>query len=445
MYDTVSQYGQVLTNELDDWHPPIMVRVWKLLHPLCAGSAPMFAIQAGLYALGFGLIVGALARAGRTTSAFAAFILGVSPLLLGWQMVVLKDAQMLGAFVAAVGLAAHYRLQNCKIPVQAGAAMALLIAYATLVRTNAIFVAGPLAAFLLPTPKSVPARSFFAILLILVVLEVTPTINHRLLGATSSGIAKSEPIFDLAAIAVAAPAAPSPFTIAERAQIERLHCSKAFFWDPLGDPGACAPAAKRLMTEPASALYLALAHAVAAHPLAYAEHRLEHWNSTERWLVEPGLPGQAPPIRAEPNEFGLGTPPSELASAWQGIAAVEAASPFGWPIVWTAVSIFLIPAAWRRRAEPAGGLALALLASGLTLEASFLAISIASDLRYHLWPMLAAPLALVLLSDNLKLSRRERLAGAALVILVVAGGVASRVSLPRAPGSYQGMIHAPTG
>ncbi|HWJ38695.1 MAG TPA: hypothetical protein VNR86_08055 [Sphingomicrobium sp.] len=445
MYDTVSQYGQVLTNEVDDWHPPIMVRLWQLLHPFCAGSAPMFAIQVGLYALGIGLIVGALGRAGRTKAAFATFILGASPLLLGWQMVVLKDAQMLGALLAALGLAAHYRLQNVKIPFAAGAAMALLMAYATLVRTNAIFVAAPLAAFLLPRPKRVPARSLLAIVLILVVLEITPTINQRVLGAESSDIAKSEPIFDLAAIAVAAPAASSPFTIAERVRIERLHCVKAFFWDPLGDPGACAPVAQRLMTQPASALYLELARAVAAHPIAYLEHRLEHWNSTERWLVAPGLPDQTPPIKAEPNELGLGTPSSELASRWQDVAAVEAASPLGWPITWTAISLILLPAAWRRRAESAGGLALALLASGLVLEASFLAISIASDLRYHLWPMVAAPLALILLGDNLKLSRAERLAGTALVILVIAGGVISRASLPRAPDSYQGMIHAPTG
>lgn len=445
MYDTISQYGQVLTNEVDDWHPPIMVRLWQLLHPLCAGSGPMFVIQAGLYALGLGLIVGALGRAGRPSSAFAAFILGASPLLLGWQMVVLKDAQMLAGFLAAFGLAAHYRLQKHQIPVPAGLAIAVLIAYATLVRTNAVFVAAPLAAFLLPIPKGVPARTLLAIIVILVVLEVTPVINHRVLGAESGDIAKSEPIFDLAAIAVAAPAASSPFTIAERARIERLHCVKAFFWDPLGDPGACAPAAQRLMEEPASALYLALAHAVAAHPLAYVEHRLEHWNSTERWLVQAGLPDQAPPIQAEPNELGLGAPSGELSSRWQNVAATEAASPLGWPIIWTAVSLILLPAAWRRRAEPAGGLALALLASGLTLEASFFVISIASDLRYHLWPMVAGPLALILLSDNLKLSRTERVIGAALIILLIAGGLISRASLPRAPGTYQGMIHAPTG
>ena len=32
MYDTVAQYRQVLGGPVDDWHPPVMVRLWQLLH-----------------------------------------------------------------------------------------------------------------------------------------------------------------------------------------------------------------------------------------------------------------------------------------------------------------------------------------------------------------------------------------------------------------------------
>jgi hypothetical protein len=115
MYDTVSQYGQVLTDPVDDWHPPVMVRLWQLLHPLADGTAPMFLVQVATYALGFALIVSALVRTGRWRAGIAAAILGLSPLLLGWQMVILKDAQMLGALVAACGILAHFRLADRKI------------------------------------------------------------------------------------------------------------------------------------------------------------------------------------------------------------------------------------------------------------------------------------------------------------------------------------------
>ena len=65
MYDTVAQYGQVLGAEIDDWHPPIMVRLWRALHPLAPGTAPMFLLQVSLYVVGFALIVAALVRGGK--------------------------------------------------------------------------------------------------------------------------------------------------------------------------------------------------------------------------------------------------------------------------------------------------------------------------------------------------------------------------------------------
>jgi hypothetical protein len=445
MYDTVSQYGQVLTDPVDDWHPPVMVRLWQLLHPLADGTAPMFLVQVATYALGFALIVSALVRTGRWRAGIAAAILGLSPLLLGWQMVILKDAQMLGALVAACGILAHFRLADRKISPFALAAVGLLIAYATLVRANSLFATVPLSVLLLPGPRSIRHRAGIAAVSILALLVAIPEINHRVFGAAPSGVAKSQPLFDLAAIAIAAPTSPSPFTRAEREQIAARHCVKNFFWDPLGDPTACGPSTARLDAQGEGELYGTLARSALAHPLAYASHRLGHWNSTERWLVAPNLPDEAPPFEAEPNDLGLGTPSSAFAATWQDAAALEASTPAGWPIFWTVIALSLLPAAWRRRFEGAGALALALVISALTLEASFLVISIASDLRYHLWSMTASALALVLLSDDLPLARRERIAGITALFLVAVSGVVERAWLPSAPDSYEAIIHAPSG
>jgi hypothetical protein len=446
MYDTVAQYGQVLGGPVDDWHPPVMVRLWQLLHPLAAGPAPMFVTQVALYVAGLALIVAALVRSRRWAGAVAAALVAISPLLLGWQMVVLKDTQMLGALVAAAGIVAHYRLAKRRIPIAAAAAVVLLIGYATLVRANALFATVPLTVLLLPTNKRPLISLAIAAVGCGAVLALTPLINHDLLGAEPSGVAKSEPLFDLAAIAVATPAkAPSPFTPEEREQIGERHCVRAFFWDPLGDPAGCSDATDRLLDQPTGTLYLELAQAAAAHPIAYAEHRLAHWNSTERWLVPPGLPEAGPPDEAEPNDIGLNGPQSDAATAWQDAAAVEAGTPLGWPILWTVLALLLVPAAWRRRGDPAASLALALLASALTLEASFLVISIASDLRYHLWPMAASALALILLSGRISLNNRASIVSGALTALVTIGGLTARSTLPPSPDTYEKMIKAPSG
>lgn len=445
MFDTVAQYGEALKNDVDDWHPPIMVRLWQLLHPFGPAATPMFAVQVGLYATGFALIIASLATSGRWRASLAVVALAVSPLLLGWQMVVLKDTQMLGALIAAFGIVAHFRLSGRRVPVVASVGVGILVAYATLVRANSVFATIPLVALILPRPKPLARRAGVALVVLGAVLALTPVINHRLLGATSSGVAKTLPIFDLAAIAVAAPAAPSPFTPAERSQIATRHCVKNFFWDPLGDPTACGPVTERLKSQSESDLYAELARAAAAHPIAYVMHRIRHWNSTQRWLVPSDLFGAAPPIEAEPNHLGLETPPNAFASSWQDAAAIEAATPLGWPVTWTFLGLFLLPRALKQQSEPAGGLALALLVSSLTLEASFLVVSIASDLRYHLWSMAAVPLALILLASKSWFSRTVLIALVAGLLVVTIGGLLARYGLPRAPGTYEGMIQAPSG
>jgi hypothetical protein len=59
--------------------------------------------------------------------------------------------------------------------------------------------------------------------------------------------------------------------------------------------------------------------------------------------------------------------------------------------------------------------------------------------------MAAAALALILLSNDLRLSRREWIVGAASLSLAIAAGITTRASLPLAPDSYEGMIHAASG
>jgi hypothetical protein len=113
--------------------------------------------------------------------------------------------------------------------------------------------------------------------------------------------------------------------------------------------------------------------------------------------------------------------------------------------MWTVVALLLAPVAWRQRAEPAGGIAFALVVSALTLEASFLVVSIASDLRYHLWPMAASALAAILLSGRIALTPRWVIASGAVLALVAGGGLAARASFPQAPGTYAEMVKAPSG
>ena len=112
--------------------------------------------------------------------------LALSPLMLGWQMVVLKDAQMLGALVAAFGIVAHYRFaQGRRMPLPGSrAASRCFLAMRPWFAPTPSLRRVPLLALLLPATRPINCRrGLCAIAAIVVVLASTPLINHRLFGA----------------------------------------------------------------------------------------------------------------------------------------------------------------------------------------------------------------------------------------------------------------------
>ena len=434
MYDTVAQYGQVIDGAYSDWHPPAMARLWSLIG---GGAAPMLALQLAGYWAGLGLVA---TRAGGRTGA-AVLAIGALPLFAGWQAVVLKDAQMAGALLAATGIVAWWRLAGRRLPPAATAVAGLLIAYATLVRANAVFASVPLVVVLAPRPRGWMGKGLAIGAGVVAVLALSSFINHRLLAARHSGVERTQAIYDLSGIAVRAGpnAAATGLLPAETAELIRKACVRPYFWDPLGDAARCNDTVDRLRQVPVGTLYATLANAILHHPFAYAAHRLAHLNSTERWLVPWRWPGAAPPRASEPNELGLASP-ARPASWWQVLAGWIAETPLGWPIAWATLAVAALAEAGGRAATPACDLARALLVSALCLEASFALLSIASDLRYHLWPMIAAALATALLLGERAPRRRVRIAGGVALALVLAAGIGARLVLPISPQSYVGML-----
>lgn len=432
MYDSTMQYAQVLSGVYDDWHPPAMARLWAVFG--AHGAAPMFVLQMALYWIGLGLIAAALALDGRRRAAWLTIAIGLWPQLLGWQAAVLKDGQMLGAMLAATGIVAWSRLRGRTVPAASWGAVSVLLAYAVLVRANAVFAVMPLLAMLVA--RRWAARGLIVVAGTAAVLMVSPVINHRLLGAVPSGVERTQAMFDLAGIAVrTGDSGATDLSPAAIAVLRAKRCVRPFFWDPLGDDSRCAAEMAGLHRMPPGALYVRLATAVVRHPLAYAAQRLAHLNSTERWLVPRAWPNAAPPLGGEPNTMGL-VQPGRAASYWPRIGGWLVETPVAWPVVWVVLAIGGVVVAARAR-DAAGRLALALLVSALALEASFAVLSIASDLRYHLWSMAATALGLALLG-----ARCRRIPAAILVAagLVAVTGVAARLSLPVPAPTYQGML-----
>ncbi|MDH4745323.1 hypothetical protein OMP43_14975 [Sphingomonas sp. CBMAI 2297] len=436
MFDTVNQYAQLRSGSYDDWHPPAMARLWALFHAAgWPGQAPMFVLQTLSCWAGLGLFAAALARQGARIAAGAVLLLGIWPPIAGWQVAVLKDAQMAGALLAATGLAAWWRLRDLPLPRAAALLIGLLLLYATLVRINAVFATVPLAFGLLGagTWRRPVRRGAMMLAAMIAVLAVLPLVNHGLLRAGASEVGRALPTYDLAGIAhhagaEAVPVLPAP--VWQAAEAER--CIRPMLWDPLGD--RCDFVAEGLaITAPGRKLTEAWLVTIARHPVAYAEHRLAHWNATMRWLVPWRYPLAEPQSDSEPNRLGIASPSPRIAP-FQRLAGTLAESPLGAPISWLVAALAVLALAWRRE-DQRSRLAVTLALSAVLTELAFLVISVAADYRYHLWAMLATGLAVALMAGTPLPRRGLRIALAAL-LLVGATGIAARIALPPVGETY---------
>ncbi|WP_419825283.1 hypothetical protein [Sphingomonas sp.] len=441
-YDGMVQYRQALAGRYDDWHPPIMAVLWSLLgRARLSGSAPMLAVQLGLYWAGLGLLAGALARRGAMRSAAAVLAGGLFPIVTDWMGCVLKDCQLIGALVAATGIVGWYRLGGRRMPLWATGLAGGLVAYAWLLRANAVFAVAPLALGLCGWGARRPAARVALLgLAVMAGIGVSGPINHRLLGAERSHVERTLPLFDMAGIAHRAGLATLPgLTSTLWARAEAVRCYTPFYWDPLGDTSKCGAIATTLAfdrDEDAPPIERQWLEMIAAHPAAWAAHRLAHLNDNLRVAVPYSERlATAPPVSlSNPHQIGE---PARAFTAWLArLAAGVAATPAGVPAVWwlLAGGLWWTLAATPR--QPPRDVGLALAASATLMTASFAIVSIASDLRYHLWLMAATMLAAAMLGACEDVDRRRLRAtiaattGACLLSVLLRSGLLPVAAIP---------------
>lgn len=444
-FDGVIQYRQALAGRYDDWHPPVMAALWHALLRLgLAGGGPMFALGVGLFWGGLGLHAAALARAGGRRAAAAVLLIGLFPPLLGWMGCVLKDAQMIAALTAATGLVAaarpdEHRLGGRRLGWPARVAVAVLLGYAVLVRANAAFGVVPLALGLVGAhrPRRPATRAALTLAGIAGALLLGAVVNHRLLGAERSHVEGTLPLFDMAGIASIAGLPTLPHLAPGDWAVARAgRCYTPVGWDPLGQPARCGDLADTLVFDRDSALPT-LTHdwigLIAAHPLAYGEHRLRHLAGAWGLQALPPDAALVAPDVSEPNPWRIGANGRGAARVTRAVATALTRTPFAAPAWWLAIVLGALWLLQPTSSGPARDLATALCWSALGMEAGLAAVGIAPDLRYHLWTPLAGGLALAgAATAEVAPGRARRLVmGLAIAAAVIA---LARALLPVLPG-----------
>jgi hypothetical protein len=399
-WDAVRQYGEAVDGDFDDWHPPAMGWLWQKLIPIHVGPMPMLVVQLSLYWIGIALLVTAAWRRQRRGCAAALALCGLLPIAIALMGSVLKDCLMLGALLVAIGLLALVRPGRDAAWRALG--IALCVAAATL-RFNAFLATAPLIVALLPEGwRDRPWRFALASLVAMAVSLVAMPIANKAIGAEKSDVELSLVIFDLGGITrhSGIDVFP-PIAVADPVAVNR-RCYRADKWDSYSFWAArpCPISFEKVdawFTDNGGSPYLYLLRAIVAHPIAYAHHRLAHFNLNSRFLVRDVIDTPVPSAPAPtPDNFQI--TPNPALFAINRVATLSARTPLGWPIWWIAMALgcaLLCPGLPRR------GIILPIALSAFLYGIGYLGVSVASELRYYLWTMMATAVALVLAADDM--------------------------------------------
>jgi len=427
--DTVEQYGQALTGRYDDWHPPATAWLWRQLMAFGPGSAPILIFHALLYWTGFALIVEGLRRRGDRTGMALAVLCAVLPIPFGQMGAILKDPLLAAACLCAAGLIFLRGEVAGRGRAFCVAGAAVLLVFASALRFNAVFATAPLFAALLPERwLARPGRALATLIGAAAILSGA----NRLIDDVALAPHHSRPFFsllnfDLAGIVAHGGDQAYPDLDPATARAVTAACYDPGLYNPHYRP-ACDMVEDRLVDWAAAhhqgpvAIWL---HAIAGNPVAYARHRLAHLNRNWRLFV-PDVPNDAVYAMTTPNDYGLAFTGNRLTAAIGRAARAMALSPAGRPATWLAIALGLLLIGPRLRSRR---LVIALAASALLYGSAYALVSVAPDMRYNLWTMLAAVLALVLAISDLRAGgvrglTRWRLVAAALpVALAIAAEV----------------------
>jgi hypothetical protein len=345
--DSITQLSEIESGRLTDWHPPLMAVIWRAL-----GSTPqsMLVLQASLYWLGLALLADRLRLQAGTRWAYAMLLIGLTPMSFIYLGVIQKDTLMTALFILAVGMSVRSVPAYGLVPAFVG----------MLVRANAVFAMPPLVV----RSRRIAPTIALCLVLALLLVPVSRFINLSLLGAERSNVEKTLQLFDLAGIQ----------KISGRRDLgpDIASCYSPFYWDSL-EYGCQAFARSR---DDLAGTWLG---AIVSEPVAYARHRVSHFNHAIFFAV--------PPLQE-----CIGNAGQYAAACGSGEATLLkdaiVRNAFLWPVTWLVVGTFLL----FMRLEPT---ARVLTLSGVLYGIAYLIIGVASGFRYFYWTEFAIQVALV--------------------------------------------------
>lgn len=397
-YDAWYVHADIAKGEMGDWQSPVQVVLWGLIEHVVPGAAGMFLFIAALYWLAFAVFGLALARGSAWLGALAP-VLALMPPAFVFVGIIWRDIMLAASWLLAAALI--YAVAERKGPwrrVAQAAALALLC-FGLLLRPNGLFAAPILAAYIIWPLRFdlkrvallyVPATLAFALL--------APLVYYGVLHAKRQNLEHAIFVFDLAGISHFTGENQFPVTwSADENAMLIGPCYRAGDWDDYWTRQPCLFVMKKLDAEKlfgAPALRQAWLNAIAAHPLAYLDHRAA---VSANFLFGRTLTMFTTDI-ADPDHALFAD------NAWfQALRSLHDRlypTPLFRAGAWLVVCILWCVPGWRRRASPSGAFLLGLCGSAVIYMATFVPVGVAGDFRYALPAVLAGIAGLLMIATR---------------------------------------------
>jgi hypothetical protein len=401
IWDSTWQLEQVITGDVVNAHPPVMVYLWGLAHRIHAGPGGMLALQSAGYWLGLGLCVGAVVRSPAWRVALL-LALGFFPPVFGIVASVLKDSGALAALLMGFGLLLQARRRGRWL----AAAAVPFSFYALAVRFNNVLTVFPLlwllSDALLPARSRVRRAGAFAGLL---VAMLAGTFALNTLGVERRAYYAAVPLWDLAWISIRTqqllvPSVAITNPDLDLARLEKIvrpfRCDYMRVYDIYTGEASQDIEYTQLSGEEANEIIAAWLGGMVRHPFAYASHRLR---VAQRLFFEPDpvfvhlMQNKA----SYPLPFRFSERPGYR--EWKRVFEASAKSILCRPWIYTVIAGLVWALSWRGRSDGAR-FARAVAASGLLSVLPLLALAPSADFRYAVWLVAAAPLSALLLASG---------------------------------------------
>lgn len=397
--DTIFQWGQALSGSYDDWHPPATTWLWRQLMRFGPGTRPVLIFDVILYWIGIWLIADTLRRGGRPKAMALVVLCAALPIPFGQIGSILKDPLLTCCCLVACGLLLAFGETRGRSRLLAAVGASLLLLFATATRFNAVFATAPLLAAWLPSRRFLISIAGAGVLL----AGGAWAIDNVALRPHHSQPIFSLVNFDLAGIAAHGGTGAYPNLDAAQEHWVTATCYDPGQFNPTYRP-ACDEVEEALRDyarEHRQSAVRLWARAVIRAPGAYLQHRLAHLNRNLRFLVA-DVPDDAVYVMTTPNPFGIGFHANAATNAVAWAAQIMAVSPLGRPALWIAVAVGLLLISRRLRNRL---FQTAVCVSTILYGSAYAVVSVAPDLRYNLWTMLGAMMALVVAISDLVSAR----------------------------------------